>query len=362
MTVPWDRKRVVAWGTGVVGKLVIAEVVRHPVFELVGVGVSNPDKVGKDAAEICGLDEPTGVLATGSVEELVALRPDALVHYGPTAQYAEENIRVMSAFLRAGIDVCSTAMTPWVWPTMAQTPAAWVDPITAACEEGGSSCFTTGIDPGFANDLFPLTLMGLCGEVRSVRASELLDYTDYEGDYEDEMGIGRPPEFTPLLEIPELLVMAWGATVPMIAHAAGIELSDITTTWEKWVTDTPRRTAKGVIEPGNVAAIRFTINGVHEGREVITLEHVNRIGLDAAPDWPSGTGDDVYRVDIDGSPSISQETAFRFSDGSGRAPAVAGCLATGMRALNAVPAVNQLGPGWVTALDLPLVPGVGTIR
>ena len=27
--------------------------------------------------------------------------------------------------------------------------------------------------------------------------------------------------FTPLLQIPELLIMAWGATVPMIAHAAG---------------------------------------------------------------------------------------------------------------------------------------------
>jgi hypothetical protein len=357
-----DRKRVVIWGTGVVGKLVIAEVVRHPSFELVGVGVSNPDKVGKDAADICGLVAPTGVLATDSVDELVALRPDALVHYGPTAQYADENIRVMSAFLRAGIDVCSTAMTPWVWPPMAQTPAAWVDPITEACAAGGASCFTTGVDPGFANDLFPMTLMGLCGEVRSVRASELLDYTDYEGDYEDEMGIGRPPEFTPLLEIPELLIMAWGATVPMIAHAVGLELDDITTTWEKWVTDTPRKTAKGVIEPGNVAAIRFTINGVYAGREVISLEHVNRIGLDAAPDWPSGNGDDVYRVDIDGSPSISQETAFHFSDGSGRAPAVAGCLATGMRALNAVPAVNELGPGWVTPLDLPLVPGVGTIR
>ena len=64
------------------------------------------------------------MLATDSVDELVALRPDALVHYGPTAQYADENIRVMSAFLRAGIDVCSTAMTPWVWPTMTQTPAA----------------------------------------------------------------------------------------------------------------------------------------------------------------------------------------------------------------------------------------------
>jgi 4-hydroxy-tetrahydrodipicolinate reductase len=356
-----QRKRVVVWGTGYVGKMVIAEVLRHPVFELVGVGVSNPAKVGVDVGEICGLD-PVGLAATDDLDALVALRPDALVHYGPTAQYADENIRVIGAFLRAGVDVCSTAMTPWVWPEMAQTPKNWIDPITEACAAGGASCFTTGIDPGFANDLFPLTLMGLCGEVRSVRASELLDYTHYEGDYEEEMGIGRSPDFTPLLEIPELLIMAWGATVPMIAHAAGIELDDITTTWEKWVTPDERKTAKGVIRPGEVAAIRFTINGVFQGREVITLEHVNRIGLDAAPDWPTGSRDDVYRVDIEGSPSISQETAFRFTDGSGRDAAAAGCLATGLRALNAVPAVNDLPPGWVTALDLPLVPGVGTIR
>ncbi|MCW2797620.1 diacylglycerol kinase [Nocardioides sp.] len=356
-----ESKRIVVWGTGYVGKMVIAEVVKHPGFELVGVGVSNPAKVGKDVGEICGLD-PVGLAASDDLDALVALRPDALVHYGPTAQYADENIRVMSAFLRAGVDVCSTAMTPWVWPGMKQNPANWIDPITEACESGNASCFTTGIDPGFANDLFPLTLMGLCGEVRSVRASELLDYTSYEGDYEDEMGIGRSPDFTPLLEIPDLLIMAWGATVPMIASAAGIELDDITTTWEKWVTPTERKTAKGVINPGEVAAIRFTINGIFQGRTVVQLEHVNRIGLDAAPDWPAGSQDDVYRVDIEGSPSISQETAFRFTDGSGRDAAAAGCLATGMRALNAVPAVNALPSGWVTALDLPLIPGVGTMR
>jgi 4-hydroxy-tetrahydrodipicolinate reductase len=49
-----------------------------------------------------------------------------------------------------------------------------------------------------------------------------------------------------------------------------------------------------------------------------------------------------------GSPSISQENPFRFTDGTARTPAVAGCLAIGMRALNAVPAVNDLPPGWVT--------------
>jgi 4-hydroxy-tetrahydrodipicolinate reductase len=90
------------------------------------------------------------------------------------------------------IDVCSTAMTPWVWPHMSQNPPSWIDPITEACDAGEASCFTTGIDPRFANDLFPMTLVGLCSEVREVRALEILDYINYEGDYEVEMGIGMP--------------------------------------------------------------------------------------------------------------------------------------------------------------------------
>jgi 4-hydroxy-tetrahydrodipicolinate reductase len=204
--------------------------------------------------------------------------------------------------------------------------------------------------------------MGLCSEVRLVRALEILDYSNYEGDYEDEMGIGRPPDFRPMLEHTDILTMAWGATVPMMAQAVGIELDGMTTTWNKWVTDKKIRTAKGMIEPGQVAAINFTINGIYNGDIRIQLEHVNRVGSSAAPDWPRGTQDDVYRVEIEGTPSITQETAFRFTDGSGRDAAAAGCLATGLRALNAVPAVNGLGPGWVTPLDLPLIPGVGTIR
>jgi 4-hydroxy-tetrahydrodipicolinate reductase len=355
------RARVVVWGTGFVGKMVIPEVLRHPNFELVGVGVNNQDKVGADVGEICGI-APVGLSATDDLGALIALRPDALVHYGPTAAHAGDNIRDIGAFLRAGIDVCSTAMTPWVWPSMTLNPPSWVDPITEACAEGGATCFTTGIDPGFANDLFPMTLMGLCAEVRKVKALEILDYINYTGDYEDEMGIGRPPEFTPLLEHSDILVMSWGATVPMMANAVGLELDAITTTWEKWVTEAPITTAKGVINPGEVAAIRFTINGMFGGEPRICLEHINRVGTAAAPDWDRGTQDDVYRVEIEGTPSITQETAFRFTDGSGRDAAAAGCLATGLRALNAVPAVNALPPGWATALDLPLIPGAGTIR
>ena len=231
-------RRIVVWGTGFVEKMVIAEIVGHPLFDLVGVGVSNPEKAGRDVGEICGLGARLDITATDDVDALIALAPDAVVHYGPTAAHADANI-----------DVCSTSMTPWVWPAMHLDPPNWIRPVTDACEAGRSSCFTTGIDPGFANDLFPMTLMGLCAEVRRVSASELLDYTNYEGECEFEMGIGMPPEHRALLQTPEILIFAWDATVPVIAHAAGIELDEMTTTWDTWVTSDERKTAKGIIAP-----------------------------------------------------------------------------------------------------------------
>ena len=160
MAVGIGSKRIVVWGTGFVGRMVVAEIVKHPMFELVGVGVSNPEKAGRDVGEICRLGTEFGVTATDDVDALIGLKPDALVHYGPTAAHADDNIALITQFLRAGIDVVSTAMTPWVWPAMHLNPPNWIEPVTEACAQGKSSCVTTGIDPGFANDLFPMTLMG----------------------------------------------------------------------------------------------------------------------------------------------------------------------------------------------------------
>src|SRR3954462_3466836 len=118
--------------------MVIAEIVKHPLVELVGGAGSKPDKVGRDVGEVCGLGANLGLTATDDVDALIALKPDALVHYGPTAAHAEENIALITRFLRGGIDVCSTAMTPWVWPTMHLNPPNWIEPITEACELGAS--------------------------------------------------------------------------------------------------------------------------------------------------------------------------------------------------------------------------------
>ena len=42
--------RVIQWATGVVGQTALKHFIENPVIDLVGVYVTNPEKVGKDAA------------------------------------------------------------------------------------------------------------------------------------------------------------------------------------------------------------------------------------------------------------------------------------------------------------------------
>jgi 4-hydroxy-tetrahydrodipicolinate reductase len=64
---------------------------------------------------------------------------------------------------------------------------------------------------------------------------------------------------------------------------------------------------------------------------------------------------DAYRVIVEGSPNIEQETTLRGArDGD---PNAGGCLSTGMRAIHAIPALCAAPPGVLSALDLPLIPG-----
>jgi 4-hydroxy-tetrahydrodipicolinate reductase len=339
--------------------MVIRELAEHPAFELAGVIVNDPAKDGIDAGEIAGID-PIGVSASTDAEAVLARGADALAYFGPTAEYAAQNIENMSLAMRAGMDVVSTSMTPFVYPKAC--PPQMIEQIEKTCQETGKSCFTTGIDPGFANDLFPMTLMGLCGRVDSVRIQEILDYSTYSGDYAGPMGLGQPMDFQAMLEHPNVLIFSWGHTVPMIADAIGAELEKIDTVWEKWATPERIEFPLGAVEKGHCAAIRFEIRGWVNGEPRIIVEHCNRLTTAAAPDWPRPKmmEDDAYRVIIEGSPNIEQETAFRGAyDGD---PNAGGCLANGMRAVNAIEAVIAARPGLLTPLDLPLVPGVGTLR
>src|SRR6478672_8700041 len=95
--------RVVQWATGGVGA--INGVLEHPDLELAGCWVHSQDKAGKDVGSIIG-GEPLGVIATNSVEEILALDADAVV-YAPLLPNPDE----VATLLRAGKNV----VTPVGW-------------------------------------------------------------------------------------------------------------------------------------------------------------------------------------------------------------------------------------------------------
>jgi hypothetical protein len=66
-------RRVIQFSTGNVGRHALRTIIGRPDLELVGVHANRAQKVGRDAAELCGLDEPSGVVATDDVNALVAL-------------------------------------------------------------------------------------------------------------------------------------------------------------------------------------------------------------------------------------------------------------------------------------------------
>ena len=72
---------VVHFGTGNTGRHGLAQIIQDPALELIGVGVTSPEKVGADAGTLCG-QPSTGIVATDDLEALLALEADCLAYFG----------------------------------------------------------------------------------------------------------------------------------------------------------------------------------------------------------------------------------------------------------------------------------------
>jgi hypothetical protein len=352
--------RVVAWSTGNVGRNVIAGIDARPDLELVGLWVSNPEKVGKDAGELAGLDRNLGVAATDDVEAVFALRPDVVVHTAMADNRLFEALADLQRILRAGINVVSSG------PVFLQYPYGVVDdsmftPIVEAATEGGVSIFVNGVDPGFANDALPLVLSGVSEQIDEVRVAEVLNYATYDQGMVlfDIMGFGRPIDDVPMILQPGVITMAWGSVVRQLAAGLEVELDgDLVEWYERVPAPETFEVDAGTIEQGTAAALHFELRGMKDGRAVIVLEHVTRLRDDLAPDWPQPAGQGCYRVILTGEPTYTVDMQLMGRDGDHN---TGGLKATAMRLVNAIPAVVEGPPGLLTALDLPPVYGRGLV-
>jgi 2,4-diaminopentanoate dehydrogenase len=352
--------RVVVWGTGNVGRPALRAVAAHRDLELAGVVVANPEKVGRDAGELAGID-PLGVAATDDVSTAFAENVDAVIYTATGDTRPEEALADLIACLRAGVNVVSTAFYPLLHP--ASAPREMLDPVEAACAEGGSSVFVSGIDPGWALDILPALVSGVSAGIEEIRIQELFNYALYDQPLvvREVIGFGGPMDELPLMLLDFSLDMVWAPMVRVLADLLEVELDTVTTFVERRPLDrTIEVPGMGTFEAGTQGAFRFEVTGVVDGHPLLVVEHITRIDDACAPDWPQSSIGGEHRVVITGHPNL---VVSAHGTEPGEPGAAGGGNATAAnRIVNAIPAVCAAAPGPLSPLDLPPITGSRQLR
>src|SRR5439155_23573980 len=130
--------RVIQWSTGNVGRYALRGIVHHPDLELAGLWVHSEKKGGLDAAELCGLEESTGVVATNDVEEVLAIDADCVCYTATGDLRGPEALEDLTRIAGSGKNIVSSSLVPLVWPAHV---AVWAKPLEDACRAAGVSAF-----------------------------------------------------------------------------------------------------------------------------------------------------------------------------------------------------------------------------
>jgi hypothetical protein len=347
--------RVVHCGTGLTGTEALRAIIEDPALELVGQYVSSPEKVGRDAGELCGL-APTGVIATGDLDEVVALDADCLCYASNAVGRELEACEQMARFLRAGTNVVTFAVVAMAYPPTGPPELRAV--IDAACEAGGSTFYASGTEPGAISMNLPAAMLTMGGRVTGYRmqlfAFDLASSYPLKEVLRDSMGFGHPEGFAPPRLTEGTVERWWTPDVRFIADLVGFDLDDIRLEWETSSADHDLETKIGTIEAGTISAYRWELAGMVGDRPVVSVEYVATISADTPtpahyPSLPDGVPSGIALV-VEGRP------AFRaiFSVDPLPGERLSGSIPmTALAATNAIPAIVAAPAGHLGPTELP---------
>jgi len=341
--------RVLQWSTGRVGTACARAIAAHPDLELAGVGVYADDKIGRDVGEL--IDVGTLGMPALSVKALAEAEADCVVHTPKGEFDPDTTVDDICLLLASGKNVCSTALMSLVHPRT-MTPEH-KSKIEAACAAGGVSFFATGINPGFFADVMTLTMSGLCQKVERVHAIEIYDYRLHTSrtTVVELLKFGCDPEIASRPRAYRVGPAEPGMQI--LADAMGFAIDEVKYERQNVVADEAFDIAATRIEKGTHAAHRYIYRGLEKGVERVRFEFIGRAAPHVALEWPAPAREGLHRWEnrIYGAPNVVSSVEVGIDDPHG----LAGAIATGMRAVNAVAPVCAATPGIKTILDLGLL-------
>jgi 4-hydroxy-tetrahydrodipicolinate reductase len=334
--------RVVQWATGNIGTKALRAVIEHPHLELVGLHVHSPDKVGKDAGELCDAGT-TGVLATSSVDEVVALGADCVL-------YMQQGCDVddVCRLLESGANIVTTRGE-------FHRPAS-MDPgvrqrVEDACARGSTSIHSTGSSPGFISEALPIVLLSMQRSLDLLQIDEFANMSSRDSPelLFEIMGFGGDPAKFDARRFGHL-AHAFGPSLSSLADAIGLPIDSIETGGDVAVATRDVDIAAGTVERGSVAAQRPSVTALRAGAPLMRFHANWYVTTEIEPAWDlRETG---WRVQVLGDTPL--DVGIRFPVEPERYPQISPGF-TAHPAVNAVPAVCEAAPGIRTTFDLPSI-------
>jgi 4-hydroxy-tetrahydrodipicolinate reductase len=341
------RYRVAQFATGNVGSRALRRAIEHPQMDVVGVWVHSPAKAGIDAGVLAGI-APIGVKATNAIEDILALRPDAVL-YMPHVFREEEVIR----FLEAGINVVSTRME-------LQNPAA-LDPamaarIEAAAQAGNASVHASGSSPGFISEALPIVLASIQRRLDHLRIDEFADCSSRDSPEMifEMMGFGGQPGPAPDWQLHHMRT-SFAPSLQLVATALGLPIDRFEVAGAQGVARRDIVIAAGTVPKGTIAATRTTLTGYRGQSPLMTMCTTWFVSEDVdttdgqAWEFRSPSG---WHVVLQGDCPLDVSISFPCA-AAGYADMTPGL--TAHRPVNALPYVCDAPAGIVTTVDLPQV-------
>jgi hypothetical protein len=322
--------RVIHYGLGPIGLATAKLVLTKPDMEIVGAVDIDKAMVGKDLGEILGTKEPLGIHVTDNAERLLSkLQADVVIH--TTGSRLKRIIGQLEEILRGGKNlVSSTEELLFPVPENVALSAR----IDALARTMGVTVLGTGVNPGFVMDALPLTLTGVCQEVREVHIERVVDAGTRRHPLQRKIGAGMTPElFREKVAEKAMGHVGLRESLCLIADRLHFTLDEIRESVEPVLAEKPLKTDYFELKPGDVAGIRNIGEGLRGGKKIVTLDLKMYIGAQNPHD----------AVRIVGTPELS----LRIEGG------IAGDQATAAILVNSIPMVIAAAPGLVTVKDLP---------
>jgi 4-hydroxy-tetrahydrodipicolinate reductase len=300
-------------------------------FEVVAAVDIDPEKVGKDLAEVCGLDNARGVIVETNISAVLS-RGEADVVTHCTSSSLEVIVPQLEAILDAGLPVVSTT-EELSYPRYSQKELA--EKIDLMAKEAGLAVVGTGVNPGYAMDTLPTVLTGACERVDSITVDRVQDASIRRLPFQQKIGAGlEPGVFRERADRLEIRHVGLTESVAMIAASLGWEMELITDAIEPRIATEPVSSKYMTVEAGQVAGLIQDAVGYRDGEPVIKLHMEAYLGSPESYD----------AVRIEGSPALYS----RIEGG------IHGDIATASVTVNTIPRVMAAPPGLQTMRDLPI--------